>query len=370
MSPLRLAWCNVWRQPARSLACTLAVGVGASFYLLLTGSAAAFLEQFERMGRLLGAELVVHRSRATSPWSATLTAGEVAQLAAVEGVRRVHPVAIGRTDVLGDHFFMVFGLDPSAAMVAGLRQLDGRLPPPGTREIAVGTFAARRLGLAVGEAFDLRGRRLAVTGVYRTGHSLLDHGAIVPLALAQELFNFGDHVSFVLVATREGVDPSRLAEVISARYSGLEATTTDMWVSMYGQFQLARSFLRFVAVLCLVVAMVSVSAVLQMALLARAREYAILRALGWRRAAVGVGIVAEVGVFAVLGALLAPLLGETLLLAVGPLQAESAGFVAPHVNPRLVPETFLATLAASPLGALLPAWRVLRLAPASILRLP
>lgn len=370
MNPLSLAWRNVTRQPARALACTLAVAVGASFYLLLTGSVEAFLGQFERMGRLLGAELVVHRSRATSPWSATLTAQEVAQLASVSGVQRIHPVTMGRTEVLGDHFFMAFGLDPAPEVVAGMRELEGQLPLPGSEQVAVGVFAARRLGLAVGGTFDLRGRRLSVAGVYRTGHSLLDHGAILPLGLAQELFNFRDHVSFVLAAAQTGADPTQVAGEISARYSGLEATTTDMWVSMYGHFKLVRDFFRLVAVLCLVVAMVSVSSVMQMALLARGREYAILRAVGWQRGWVGVVILAETAAYAFFGAIVAPLCAEVMLLSVAPLRAEAAGFVAPHVNPDFIPECILATLLISPVGAILPGWRAMRLPPAHTLQLP
>lgn len=361
---------SLWRHPARSLGCILAVGVGAATYLLLAGSTQAFLQQFARISRLLGADIVVHRSRATAPWSSTLTPAEVETLRSVPGVRRTLPVTLAKTDVLGDHFFLIFGLDPPPTLSGELRELVGRLPAAGSEEIAVGFLAKERLGLKLGETFDIHGKKPRLVGFFRSGHSLFDHGALAPLSFVQSLFNFGQNVSFVLVTVDPSVKPAELAASIAGRQQGLEASTVDMWVSLYGEFHLVETYVQTVALICLVIAMLSVGSVLQVSLIVRASEFAILRAIGWSRMRVTGLVLLETAALALVGAALAPLVGELLLQILEPLNTETAGFVADHVNPRLIPKTILVTLAASPLGALFPAVRLLRMTPARVLQLP
>lgn len=370
MTTARLLLKSLWRHPTRTIGCLLAVSMGAATYLLLAGSTQAFLDQFARISRLLGADIVVHRSRATAPWSSTLTPAEVEAIGSFPGVKRILPVTLAKTDVLGDHFFLVFGLDPPRTLGGELRELIGRLPEPGSQEIAVGVLAKDRLGLRLGEAFDIHGKKPTLVGFFRSGHSLFDHGALAPLSFVQSLFNFGQNVSFVLVTVESSAEPAQVAAHISGQQRGLEASTADMWMSLYGEFHLVETYVQTVALICLVVAMLSVGSVLQVSLLARASEFAILRAIGWSRARVASLVFLETAALALVGAFLAPVVGELLLRILEPLNTEAAGFVASHVNPRLIPKTILVTLAASPLGALFPAVRLLRMAPARVLQLP
>ncbi len=358
------------RQPARTAGCVLAVGMGAAGYLLLVGTAASLADQFADMKRLLGAEVVVQRARATSPFSSNLTPEEVAQLAALPGVQRVSRLAFGKTELVGDRFFLVFGLESDPALGTTLRSLEGRLPLGGGDEAALGILAAGRLGLGIGSTLEVRGRHLRIVGVYRCGHSLLDHGAVLPLDLTQRLFNLGDRVNVVLLRTEAGMHPEKLALEIGRRYSGVEASTTETWISMYGEYALIESYVRLVGLIALLVAMLAVSSVSQVALMARLGELAMLRAVGWSRAQVGRLVFFEALAVAGLGGLAAAPLGEGILLLASPLNRETAGFVADHVNLGLLPETLALTLMAGCLGAMPPLARVLRTAPARVLRMP
>lgn len=370
MSFARLVLRELVRQPARTVGCVLAVGVGAAGYLLLVGAAEYLADQFTAMKRLLGAEVVVQRARATSPFSSSLTAQEVEQLAALPGVRGASRLAFGKTEVVGDHFFLLFGLESDPALAGTLRSLEGRLPLGGGDEAALGALAAGRLGLGLGATLEVRGRHLRVVGVYRCGHSLLDHGAVLPLDLVQQLFNLADRVNIVLLRVGEGAAAEELVDDINRHRWGVEASTTDAWISMYGEYALIRSYVRLVGLIALLVAALAVSSVTQVALVSRLGELAMLRAVGWSRARVGRLVVLEALAVAALGGLAAAPLGEWILVLAAPLNRETAGFVADHVNLALLPETLLLTLVAGGLGAVPPLLRVLRAAPARVLRMP
>lgn len=370
MTLARLVLRELVRQPARTVGCVLAVGMGAAGYLLLVGAAEHMADQFKAAKRLLGAEVVVQRARVTSPFDSNLTAQEVEQLASLPGVRGVSRLAIGKTDVLGNRFFLLFGLESDPALAGTLRSLEGRLPLGGGEEAALGELAASRLGLGLGSTLEVQGRRLPIVGVYRCGHSLMDHGAILPLDLLQHLFDRGDRVNTVLLQVAAGVKGEELVHHIGQRYPGVEASTTDTWISMYGEYQLIQSYVRVVGLIALLVALLAVSSVTQVALVSRLGELAMLRAVGWSRARVARLVFFEALAVAALGGVAAAPLGEGILLLTAPLNRETAGFVAGHLNLALLPETLLLTLLAGTLGAVPPVLRVLRVAPARVLRMP
>lgn len=366
----RLVLRELVRQPARTVGCVLAVGVGAAGYLLLVGATEHLADQFTAMKRLFGAEVVVQRARATSPFSSSLTPQEVEEVASLPEVRAASRLAFGKTEVVGDHFFLLFGLEPDPALAATLRDLEGRLPLGGGEEAAVGELAAGRLGLGLGSTLEVRGRTLRVVGVYRCGHSLLDHGAILPLDLVQRLFNLADRVNVVLLQVAQGRRAEEVVQTIQQRYSGVEASPTESWISMYGEYKLIQSYVRLVGLIALLIALLAVSSVTQVSLVSRLGELAMLRAVGWSRARVGRLVFLDALAVAVLGGLAAAPLGEGILLLAEPLNRETAGFVAGHVNLALLPETLLLTLLAGVLGAVPPVLRVWRAAPARVLRTP
>ena len=369
MTAARLVLRELARHPLRTASCVAGVAAGAAAYLLLLGTAHGFLGHFQAITRVLGTDVVVHRARATSPWSSNLTPVELDGLQAVPGVAAVARLALGKTAVLGDHYFLLFGLDPGPRLARSLPVEVGRLPAAAD-ETAVGTLAARRLGLASGATLEVRGRALAVTGVYRSGHALLDNGAVTPVELVQELFNLHDGVNVALLAVDDPPGRETVAAEIGRRHPGLEAGAAEAWVSMYGQMALVESYTRLVAVIALLVAMLGVASVVHVALAERTGELAVLRAIGWTRGRVAWLVLGEMALLTALGAAVAVPLAEIVLRLSAPLHARAAGFVPAHVSLAVVPEMVAVTLAAGVLGAAAAIVRAVRIAPARALRMP
>ena len=358
-------------RPRRTLLAVAGIAVGAAAYVLLVGSARGFLRQFNGLAVVFGADVVVAQAGATSPWNSALPEERIAEVRAAAPAAAVSRVALGKARIVGAPFFLAFGLDPEEPLLARTPLQAGRRPRPGSGEMLLGTLAAARLHAGVGSTIDVRGRQLAVVGVHRSGHRVLDSGGIVTLDDARALFNLPGSVSLGLVHVSGGETPGAAAERIRARVPGVEATTAADWVESYGQLAVVEDFARFLALLALVVSSLGISNVLHVSVSERTAELALLRAVGWSRARVAGHVLAEAALLSLAGGALALPLAEAVLFLVGTGRVgslETAGFLPPHVAPVLLLEGAAVALVAGTFGALGPVRHALRVPPAAALR--
>lgn len=339
--------------------------------MLLVGSARSFLGQFRDLAVVFGADIVVQQAGATSPWNSVLPESRVDPLREAVGKATVSRLALGKARIVGAPFFLVFGVDPGEALLGRTSVVRGRSLAGGRDEMLLGVLAADRLRAKDGEEIDVRGRRLRVVGVYRTGHRVLDAGGIVDLAIAQQLFNLRGSTSLALLDLASPSESPATAARIRAKIPGVEASTAAEWVESYGQFVVVEDFARFLALLALVIAGLGVSNVLHVSVGERRSEIALLRAIGWSRRRVGAQVLGEALLVTIAGAAAAVPIGEVVLFLVDSARfgsMETAGFLPPHLSLPVVLEGAAVTVLAGVLGALGPLRRTLRVQPAAALR--
>ena len=362
---------NLLARPRRTLLTIAGVAVGASSYLLFVGSARGFLEQFRELAVVFGADVVVQQAGSTSPWNSVLAETEVLALRASDAAVTVSRLGLGKARIVGAPFFLVFGLDPKEPLLARTRVVRGRELRIGADEMLLGVLSAERLRMEGGSEIDLRGRRLRVVGVYRTGHRVLDSGGVIDLAIAQQLFNLRGSVSLAFL---DLVDPSSApltAARIRQRIPGVDASTVGEWVESYGQFVVVEDFARFLALLALVIAGLGVSNVLHVSVGERTQELALLRAIGWSRRRIAGHVLAEAVLVTLAGAAAAVPICELVLFLIGSARVgsmETAGFLPPHLSFAVVLEGTAVSALAGVLGALGPLRRAMSVLPAVALR--
>lgn len=365
--PLR----NLLSRPRRTLLTVAGVAVGACSYMLFVGSAKGFLEQFRELAVVFGADVVVQQAGATSPWNSVLPDAAVASLRENVPAATVSRLGLGKARIVGAPFFLVFGLDPAEALLGRARIVRGRVPSPGSDEMLLGVQAAGRLRARDGSEIDVRGRRLRVVGVYRTGHRVLDAGGIIDLSIARPLFNLQGSVSLALLDLPDRASAAAAARRIRAKMPGVEASTADEWVESYGQLVVVEDFARFLALLALVIAGLGVSNVLHVAVGERTQELALLRAIGWSRGRLAGQVLAEALLVTLAGAAIAVPIGETVLFLIGSARfgsMETAGFLPPHLSLPVMLEGAAVSVLSGVLGALGPLRRAMRVRPAAALR--
>ncbi len=366
-----LALVGLRRHPRRTVLTAAGVAIGACAYMLLVGSAAELLRHFHAVTTFFGTDLVVQQAGATSPWGSQLSDADVSAMRAVRGVAYASRIGLGKTRLIGTPYFLVFGVDPAERLLGRIPVVAGRRPRPGADEVLLGEQAAARLRTGATQTLDVRGRRLTVSGVYRTGHAVLDAGGILDLGLTQRLFNLRDGVNLVFLDLTGEVRPTDVVRELAGTRPGLDITPARVWGESYGQFELIDAFARFLAGLAVLIAALGVSNVLHMSIAERATELAVLRAIGWTRRRVAALVLTESVLVIVLGVAIA-FVASGVLLAVarsGPVGSTfTATFLPPRVSFGLAAEAAAISSVAGLLGTAAPLVRAARIRPAAALR--
>lgn len=304
------------------------------------------------------------------------------RLAAWAALPEVTALSYGRRVVLEQRGGAVelFAFAPAPGSLAGFRFKEGepaRVWPAFLHEDAVliSESYAYRHDLGVGDAVELRTahgpRRYSVVGVYFDYGS--DQGTVTLNHAAYARGWDDSRVASAALYLAPGVDAAALASRLRD-----EAGAVPLRISVNREVRTAalEIFERTFAVtgvlrtLVLVVAVIAVLGALAALVLERAREWAVLRALGMLPMQLWALVTGETlllglaaGVFALpLGLGLAYVLTQVI-------QPRAFGWTMGYtVAPGLLVQAAALTLAAAALAALYPAWRVARTAPAAALR--
>ncbi len=195
----------------------------------------------------------------------------------------------------------------------------GRLFAEGAREAVVGSFAAARLGLAVGDDFHpfhglsydpsaQHAEMFRVVGILAPTGTPLDRVVLIPIRGVQTMSGHDPRaatdISAVLIKLRASTAGFMLDVLINKQGNRLTFAypVADILVNLFSKISWFDKVLALVAYLVAVVAAASVLASIYNSMNARKRDIAILRALGARRRVVFGAVVAESACIGVMGA--------------------------------------------------------------------
>jgi ABC-type lipoprotein release transport system permease subunit len=119
--------------------------------------------------------------------SSSIDAGALARARAVPGVAGVTGVLIGTERLnAANPLFLEIGIDPADLNAFGVTVVAGRpLAASATSEVMLGWRAAKNLGLHAGDTIRIVQTTYRIVGIYSTGQSVGDTGAMLPLAWFQ-----------------------------------------------------------------------------------------------------------------------------------------------------------------------------------------
>lgn len=254
----------------------------------------------------------------------------------------------------------------------------GRWFEPTLREAVVGSFAARKLGLKVGDKFqpyhglnfnekEQHEETYVVVGVLEPSNTPGDRVIWIPLAGVQ---NMGGHaaatatdVSAVLVKLRSPL-AGRTLELLYNRQGNRLTFAWPIGATMAELLNKIGWFDRVLALVAGMVALVAAGSVLASiynSINERRRQIAVLRALGARRVIIGSAIVLEAMAMAALGAVLGFVFYFAIMLGAGAIIRAETGVV---LDPLAWNPVWLwapaGLIVLSGLAGLVPAWKAYR----------
>ncbi len=361
---------NLARRKLRTFLSVLGVALSIGATVALLGVSLGLVWQISAVVSEAGSELTVVQQipkGLTFGYLGNLPDSVVEGLRGLPGVARASPLILVPASITREIIFLIYGIEPDERAAARLQILNGRwLQPDDGLVVLLGRRAAEGMGKSVGDAISINTRDLPIVGIYKSGVSLEDGGAMMTLAAAKEFFGLRDRVSMVKVKV---ADPRRLGAVqreIEARFPDTTAITSDEFVRDRLNLDAAVQASWAISIIALLLSVLAVTNTMAMAVVERTREIGILLAVGWSRRRILTMFLGEALVLSLLGGVLG------IGLGMAALRALSEGYKTlpfPSAVPaEVLVGALLLALVVGMVGGALPAWRASRLDPVAALR--
>ena len=152
-----------------------------------------------------------------------------------------------------------------------------------SKTVVLGIEIADEYRKTVGSSFKIDGEKFTVVGIAETGLSEGDNTVTIPYWDAQDLAGLhSDIVSTAFVEVENTNDLSRMADIIEARVSGIQAISTEEFAELLsGLLSNVDAFLWAISGIAALVAAVNIINTMLMSIMERERELGVMRAIGW-----------------------------------------------------------------------------------------
>jgi ABC-type antimicrobial peptide transport system permease subunit len=292
------------------------------------------------------------------------------ELLAMPEVREVAGTIMGNVSIAdGAQYFFIFGHDPNGFAIEHFRIIEGEdlsVRNVRGRPLLLGKVAAEAMEVEVGHTIQLTGGTFRVVGIYETGDSFEDGGAVIPLKDAQSLLQKQRLVGAFYLKLRDTALAERLEVKVNRQYPELSLSTASEFGSRQQTVDALEGMGWAIAALAIIVGGVGMTNTVLMSVFERTREIGVLRAIGWRRSRVLRLIIGESVILALVGAALGTLMGVGLVIAIR--DVPTLGFVHGQFSAGLFLRAFIVAIVLGLLGGIYPAWRASKLLPLEAMR--
>jgi len=174
------------------------------------------------------------------------------------------------------------GYDPQSGIGGPIRIVEGK-STPGPREIVVDEALAKRYGLDVGDMVSAAGRDWTVVGKSSGGDFVASQTVFVSLEQAREVLQMEGLTTFYVLRLKDDVDAGQFADEIERLQPGVVAFTGKEFAANTRDRILGEvlPLLEVVLLLAFIVGLTVAGLTIYTATVEKAREYGILKAVGF-----------------------------------------------------------------------------------------
>jgi ABC-type lipoprotein release transport system permease subunit len=357
---------NLWRRRTRTLLTSLGIAVGIAAIVALNGIIEGFMGTFTQMVVGSQADLMALEADASDMGYSAVDERVGARLAALPEVEAVAGVAFAYGSTEEAPLFFMMGYNPREFAIHHFRIVDGQ-PLATNRQMIVGQQAAESMGLGVGDVFRVLDSSFRITGIYETGNSFEESGAVVTLRDAQRLAGRPHQVSMYGIKVRDADAAEEVRDYLDANFAEIEVSLSTEFAESIPDMERMGMMTGQIAFMAVLLGALTMFNTMLMSVLERTQEIGVLRALGWRRRQVMGEIVKESALLGVAGGLLGICLGMVLLWALQHIPL-IGGMLEPHYGPSVFALAMIIAVVSGCVGGLYPAWRATRMRPVEALR--
>jgi putative ABC transport system permease protein len=366
---LQLAFRNLKRRPARSILTVMGVALAVGSFIALYGLSRSVQDNVQQSFEERGTDLTVRRRGIAEPFGGTMPQSLTQEIAKIPGVAAVSGQLLSFAATDNDDHVIAFGWAADSFYWPTVPLLEGRLPKPDERKIAlVGKDIARTLDKHVGDDISLLGEKFRIIGITDYGSIINRNAVIVELVDLQEVTFRTGAVTFISVKLDHPRDPGeadRVAQAIEA-VGELSVTKSEDVLrndSLIGLLSAVSTAMAWVALLLGVLMVLNT---LLMAVLERTREIGILSAIGWSKERIMGALMIEGFILSALGSIAGVVIGIAGSHLLSSIPAIGR-YIAVRPTPGLVVATAIAAIVLGILGSFYPAFVATRQSPAAAL---
>jgi ABC-type antimicrobial peptide transport system permease subunit len=357
---------NLWRRKTRTLLTTLGIAIGVAAVVILSAFGEGMARGFGQAGVSADSDLLVTQRDAIMLIVGAIDEEVGAELQQIRGIDAVAGAVVGILQLPDSPYFLVTGEEPRSFAMAHYRLIEGRAISA-KREVMLGRQSAENLKKRIGDRFRIGDISYRVVGIYETGSSFEDNGAVLGLADAQRAFDKRGQVSFFRIALRDLREREQIRQQIEERWPDLAVLRSGEPGAQEEVLQLYRSMGWILGVFAVLVGGLGMMNAMLMSVFERTREIGVLRAMGWRRRRVVLMILGEALLLSALGGLIGLGLGVLLIWGARSSPAVS-GFLGDAFDPSMAIQAFFIAIILGLVGGGYPALRAASLAPVEAMR--
>ena len=356
---------NLWRKKARSIGLAAAVAIAVMAVVTLDVTSSGLEQSAAAIVTVGKADITVTQKGAADLLSSTIDRQELERVGQVPGVASAVGVLVETQHLNASNpVFIEIGIDPGDLTAFGVKVVKGQpYGPTAAHQVMLGWRAAANLGLSVGGQLAANGTSNTVVGIYSTGNSFGDAGAMFPLPAIQGYNRVPGIVTLAFVKVTPGANAATVANRIE--YS-LPELTTIRTATQFGRADRNLVYLQAAVngstVLAILIGAVIVGNTMLLSLFERTREFGLLRAVGWTRRRTVSLLLGESLLLALVGAVLGVVLSFAVAAALARLPA-LRGILHPNFTEGAFWRALLTALVMTLIGALYPTTRAALLSP-------
>lgn len=378
---LSVARRNLFRQKTRLAISAGGVSFAITLMLLVFGLYSAWSTQAAEYIRSVLSDIWVAQGGTPGDFFHSVSLMPVTTkdaLGRVSGVREVQPFigrqVLFRRNGIDSHFFLV-GVDQSRPLAAPPNVEGKRVPGPG--ELVVDKVFARMRGVKLGESLTVKGERLQVVGLSSGTNAVVSQYAFTDMATAvrvlqadiaqyaPDLAQFADSITNYMLVRTDGRAES-VVGAIRRQVPGLKPMTSEAFVEA-NLADLKEGFLPILFVLVLIsfaIGTAIIGLTIYTATIEKAREYGVLKAIGFTNRRLFRVVAEQSLVTTVIGFAG----GIVLVVIVSRLLGLALPLYAARLTVPTLAGVFAASLAMGAVSALVPARPIAAIDPAEVFR--
>jgi len=240
-----------------------------------------------------------------------------------------------------------------------------------SKEVVVGPSLADQYNWTVGKEIIVKNHRLKIAGIIDTKLALLNRCIIMPLKLAQKVYNYPESVNIVTVKPLDEYSQEDLANLINQNITYVKALTEDERNDMIQP--VLETWNLGIQTVIFIMSLILVMTVTIMNISERRRDFATLDAIGAPLSYVFRLVILETSLIGVLGGILGLTFGSLTAIVLSSLYtniplAQFFPTILEIVPPIYMLEIFAAVVVVCCIGGIIPAINATRTRIAEVLR--